>query len=164
MLAIVVIFALLEDQLVDNQHYYRFLLQSFEFVYKFIQHISLSRLLLKSLVCITYKNIYWVSLNLNYLFQDKHRFIRDNCYLPNGIYLSGFYYSTASNLLAFSLSPSYFHHMALSGQLLTLCFYNDKPLLHNLIISSFWFHHRGKVSHLYLLHFHYIPQFTFSVL
>ena len=55
--AIDVVFALLEDQLMENQQHHRFLLESFECVYKFIQHTNLSRLLLRSLIYSAYKII-----------------------------------------------------------------------------------------------------------
>ena len=48
--AIVVTFALLEGDLMDNQQYYTFLLKDYGHVYKSIQHTSLSRVLPQSLM------------------------------------------------------------------------------------------------------------------
>ena len=48
--AIVVTFTLLEDDLMDNQQYYTFLLKDYVHVYKSIQHTNLSKVLPQSLM------------------------------------------------------------------------------------------------------------------
>ena len=48
--AIVVTFALLEGDLMDNQQYYTFLLKDYGHVYKSIQHTDLSGVLPQSLM------------------------------------------------------------------------------------------------------------------